>query len=95
MVKPKSIHDYNTLIACGLGFFLICLFTSYSGIGISPDSIMYTSAARSLAENGTLNTFNHIPIVDFPVFYPLFLGTIRITTGIDPVAFGAVLNSIL
>jgi hypothetical protein len=95
MALSKSIKDYDSLLACAAAFFIICVFTSYSGIGISPDSIMYTSAARSLAENGTLNTFNHIPIVDFPVFYPLFLGTIRITTGIDPVAFGAVLNSIL
>ena len=95
MVKPKSIHDYNTLIACGLGFFLICLFTSYSGIGISPDSIMYTSAARSFAAEGTLKTFNGIPIVDFPMFYPLFLGTIKVITRVDPTVFGAILNSIL
>ncbi|MEO7215623.1 hypothetical protein [Mucilaginibacter sp.] len=95
MVKPKSIHDYSTLIACGLGFFLICLYTSYSGVGISPDSIMYTSAARSFAAEGTLKTFNHIPIVDFPVFYPLFLGIIKVISRVDPVAFGAMLNCIL
>lgn len=95
MVKPKRIHDYSTLIACGLGFFLICLYTSYSGIGISPDSIMYTSAARSFATEGTLKTFNHIPIVDFPMFYPLFLGIIKVITGIDPTVFGRILNSIL
>lgn len=95
MAFSRSIKDYDSLIACAAGFFLICLFSSYSGIGISPDSIMYTSAARSFAVDGTLKTFNHIPIVDFPVFYPLFLGVIRVLTGIDPVAFGAILNSIL
>lgn len=95
MALPRSIKDYDTLIACAAAFFAVCLFTSYSGIGISPDSIMYTSAARSFAANGSLLTFNQIPIVDFPVFYPLFLGTIKLITGVDPVVFGAILNSIL
>jgi len=95
MALSRSIKDYDSLIACAAAFFLICLFTSYSGIGISPDSIMYTSAARSFTAEGTLKTFNHIPIVDFPVFYPLFLGSIMAVTHIDPVAFGAILNSIL
>ncbi|RFZ85453.1 hypothetical protein DYU05_07605 [Mucilaginibacter terrenus] len=95
MAFSRSIKDLDTLIACAAGFFLICLFTSYSGIGISPDSIMYTSAARSFATDGSLKTFNHIPIVDFPVFYPLFLGCITVISRIDPVAFGAVLNATL
>ncbi|OOQ61082.1 hypothetical protein [Mucilaginibacter pedocola] len=95
MVKPKPIHDISTLIACGLGFFLICLYTSYSGIGISPDSIMYTSAARSFSAEGTLKTFNGIPIVDFPMFYPLFLGIIKVITRVDPTAFGVILNGTL
>lgn len=95
MTLSRSIKDYDTLIACAAAYFLITLFTSYSGIGISPDSIMYTSAARSFATEGTLKTFNHILIVDFPMFYPLFLGTITAITRIDPTVFGATLNSLL
>ena len=95
MALSRSIKDYDTLIACAAAYFLITLFTSYSGIGISPDSIMYTSAARSFASEGTLKTFNHIPIVDFPMFYPLFLGTITTITRIDPLVFGATLNCLL
>ncbi|MBD1395003.1 hypothetical protein [Mucilaginibacter glaciei] len=95
MVFSRSIKNYDTLLACGIGFYLICLFCSYSGIGISPDSIMYTSAARSLNANGTLQTFNHIPIVDFPVFYPIFLGAIMFISQIDPVVFGAILDAML
>jgi hypothetical protein len=91
----RNIKNYDTLFACAIAFYLICVFTSYSGVGVSPDSIMYTSAARNFSENGTLQTFNHIPIVDFPVFYPLFLGCIMVITHTDPVAFGAILNSIL
>ena len=67
------------------GFFVVHLFTKYSGAGISPDSIMYTSAARSLHVNGTLYTFNNTPITDFPIFYPVFLGLELFITGIDQI----------
>ncbi|TWR29020.1 hypothetical protein FPZ43_12220 [Mucilaginibacter pallidiroseus] len=90
-----KIKNYDTLLFSAIGIYAIYIFTSYNGVGISPDSIMYTSAARSFAAHGTLHTFNHVPIVDFPVFYPVFLGIIAFTTGVDPVAFGATLNMIL
>ncbi|TSD66203.1 hypothetical protein FFF34_002035 [Inquilinus sp. KBS0705] len=95
MVSTKNIRNYDTLLFAALGFYAIYLFTSYSGIGISPDSIMYTSAARSFVAQGTLHTFNHIPIVDFPVFYPVFLGVISLISHTDPVVFGPILNEIL
>jgi hypothetical protein len=91
----RNIKNFDTLLFCAIGFYAIYLFTSYSGVGVSPDSIMYTSAARSFAAHGTLHTFNHIPIVDFPVLYPVFLGLIKLISGVDPVAFGAVLNMVL
>jgi len=77
------------------GFIAIYLFTKYSGIGVSPDSIMYTSAARNLNAHGSLITFNNTPITDFPVFYPVFLGLELFITGIDPIKAGPVLNAIL
>ncbi|GGH19454.1 hypothetical protein [Mucilaginibacter phyllosphaerae] len=87
-----KLKNYDTLLFSAMAFYAIYLFTSYNGAGISPDSIMYTSAARNFVANGNLHTFNHIPIVDFPVFYPLFLGIISFVSQTDPVAFGAVLN---
>jgi hypothetical protein len=90
-----KLKNYDTLLFSAIAAFAIYIYCSYSGIGISPDSIMYTSAARSFAAHGTLLTFNHIPIVDFPVFYPTFLGIISFITRTDPVAFGAVLNMVL
>ena len=95
MQLSRYLKNYDTFIAAILGFIAVQLYCSYSGIGISPDSIMYISAARSLNTNGTLQTFNHIPIVDFPVFYPMFLGIIKFITRIDPVAFGAVLDGLM
>ncbi|GAA3983624.1 hypothetical protein [Mucilaginibacter dorajii] len=95
MQVSRYLKNYDSFIAAVLGFIAIQMFCSYSGIGISPDSIMYTSAARSLNTNGTLQTFNHIPIVDFPVFYPVYLGSIMFITRIDPVVFGAILNGLM
>jgi len=66
-----------------LAIYAVHLFTWYGGVGISPDSIMYTSAARSLHSSGSLITFNNTPITDFPVFYPLFLWSVLATTGVD------------
>lgn len=95
MQIPDKLKNYDTLLFSAIAAFAIYIYCSYSGIGISPDSIMYTSAARSFVHHGTLLTFNQIPIVDFPVFYPLFLGTISFISQTDPVAFGAVLNMVL
>ncbi|MBB5393980.1 hypothetical protein [Mucilaginibacter sp. AK015] len=95
MQISEKLKNYDTLLFSAIAALAVYLFCSYSGIGISPDSIMYTSAARSFVANGTLLTFNHIPIVDFPVFYPLFLGVISFITRTDPVVFGAVLNMVL
>jgi hypothetical protein len=95
MKIPHKIKHIDTLLFSAIGFYAIYLYCSYSGVGISPDSIMYTSAARSFAAHGTLLTFNHLPIVDFPVFYPLFLGVISFITRTDPVVFGAALDMLL
>jgi hypothetical protein len=78
-----------------LAIYAVHLFTWYGGVGISPDSIMYTSAARSLHNSGSLITFNNTTITDFPVFYPVFLWFELTVTGIDPFAAGAVLNQLI
>ncbi|MDR6943090.1 hypothetical protein [Mucilaginibacter pocheonensis] len=95
MQLSRYLKNSDTFIAAVIGFIAIYLFCSYSGIGISPDSIMYISAARSLNTNGTLHTFNHVPIVDFPVFYPIFLGIVMFITRIDPTIFGVALNGLM
>ncbi|MFD0792195.1 hypothetical protein ACFQZX_01125 [Mucilaginibacter litoreus] len=91
----NKIKNYDTLFFSVLAFFAIYLFCSYNGVGISPDSIMYTSAARNFVAHGNLHTFNHAPIVDFPVFYPTFLGIISFITRIDPTLFGWWLDALM
>jgi len=95
MTLSRFFKTYDTLIASAVGFYMIYLYTKYSGIGISPDSIMYTSAARNLHLHGSLITFNNTYITDFPVFYPFFLWIVLTITGVDPIAAGPVLNGLL
>ena len=95
MQPPRYIKNIDAAIAAIIGFYLIHLYTSYSGIGISPDSIMYTSAARSFNAVGSFITFTNKPIVDFPVFYPFFLGSILFITKVDPITAGPVINGVL
>lgn len=74
---------------------MVQLFTHYGGIGVSPDSVVYTSVARNLQAHGSISDYNHMPLIDFPVLYPLFLGTVYILTGADPVAAGPYINGFL
>jgi hypothetical protein len=76
-------------------FFIVFIYSKHGGIGVSPDSIVYISAARNLLENGRLLGYNLFPVVDFPSGYPIFLATIKFITHVDPVAAGPYLNGVL
>lgn len=91
----RYLTNLDSFIAAIIGFVVICLFTNYSGVGISPDSIMYASTATNLQAHGTIITFNKGPLVFFPVFYPFFLAVIQFITRIDPIEAGAMINATL
>ncbi|QKJ29651.1 glycosyltransferase family 39 protein [Mucilaginibacter mali] len=88
--------NIDCLIAALAGFYIIHMFARYSGIGISPDSIMYASTAQNIHDHFSLITFNNLPLTFFPVFYPTFLSIcIFISGGVDPVSAGPVINGLL
>src|SRR5258707_7128782 len=89
------LKHLDTLIAAIVGFYAVHLFTKYSGVGISPDSIMYASTATNIQAHGSLLTFNKTPLVFFPVFYPFFLAVIQFISRVDPISAGAVINQFL
>ena len=95
MKLTNYIKNLDSLVAATIGFVVVYLFTKHGGIGISPDAIMYTSAARNFHDHGTLQTFTNQPIVDFPIFYPVFLATVYFITGIDPVSAGPLIDGLL
>ena len=95
MQASRLLKHLDTIIAAIIGFCAIRLFTSYSGVGISPDSIMYASTATNIQAHWSLLTFNGTPLVFFPVFYPAFLALIQFVTKVDPFVAGSIINSCL
>ncbi|WP_448701483.1 hypothetical protein ACFGVR_04725 [Mucilaginibacter sp. AW1-3] len=100
MAAGSTIRNFATkhldaLIAAAAGFILIHIYTRYSGVGISPDSIMYISTARNLNDGLGYLYFGGKPIVAFPVFYPTFLAIAQFFTHTDPVRMGPYLDGLL
>src|SRR3982751_6658505 len=96
MQIPRYLKNIDCLIAAIIGFYIIHLFARYSGIGVSPDSIMYASTAQNIHDHFSLITFNNTPLVFFPVFYPFFLSiAIFLSGGADPISAGPVINGLL
>src|ERR1700742_5387898 len=95
MTAKRLFDNLDSLIAALIGFWVIYIFTKYSGVGISPDSIMYASTATNIQAHGTIITFNKGPLVFFPVFYPFFLAIIQFITRVDPIEAGMWINATL
>lgn len=95
MKLTPYLKNLDSAIAAIIGFYAIYMFTKYSGVGISPDSIMYASTATNIQAHGSLLTFNKSPLVFFPVFYPFFLSIIQFFSGVDPIKAGAMINACL
>jgi hypothetical protein len=94
MIKTLSpARNPEAMIAALAGFCLI--FFSAPSVGLSPDSITYTSAARNLFASGKPLEFDGQWLIDFPLGYPAFLGLILFITRMDPFHFGLVLNACL
>jgi hypothetical protein len=88
-------HNYDSAIIGILGALLIYLFTRHGGIGLEPDSIVYLSTARSAATGGGFFEFEGIPLTDFPLGYPAFLGIFLFITRIDILQSAPVINMLL
>lgn len=74
----KIIHKifivyWDALIASSIAFVFILLFTKHSGVGISPDSVKYLSAAYNIAKQFSFTDYTNNPFVLFPLGYPIFL----------------------
>lgn len=88
-------RNIDSLLAAVTGAAIILLFCGHGGIGISPDSVVYISTANNMLTNGSVADFTNNPTVDFPFFYPFFLGCISWVTRLKPLLFGHVLNAVL
>ncbi len=95
VAKLLGLKNYDTIIAAIAGFIIIYAFTRHSGIGISPDSVVYLSTARNIHFNGSFADFDNKPLVIFPVLYPLFLSMVMFFTKLDPISYAPILNPFL
>jgi hypothetical protein len=91
----KLARNIDSFIAAAAGFYLIHILTHHSGVGISPDSVTYLSVTRNLHAGQGFTAFDRMPMVQFPVFYPIFLEIILFFTRMDPFVFAPLLNGIL
>ncbi len=94
MLSNRYIKHLDTLVFALAGYLIVLFFSRYSGIGVSPDSVMYASTAESIARHGNLITFNGKPLMFFPVFYPAFL-SICYFFGTNAFLAGTVINGLL
>jgi len=90
----------NSSAGCA-GFFrsiggsLVLISTSRYGAGISPDSISYISAARSLVHGGGFTITGGTPVVAWPPLYPALLALFGWVFNLDPMKTANVLNAFL
>ncbi len=71
------------LAAAAAGAAALVLIATWRGIGLSPDSISYLSAGRSMASGGGLRVWHGAPLTDWPPLYPALLALLA-RIGLDP-----------
>ena len=77
IIYKLFIHYWDALLASSIAFTFILLFTKHSGVGISPDSVKYVSAANNIAAHFSFTDYTNTPFVLFPLGYPIFLALIQ------------------
>ncbi len=77
-----------------LGGLLILLATVRYGIGVSPDSVGYIATARHIAAGKGITSYDGRPLVAYPPLYPVILGILSWTSGLDPSALARGLNAL-
>lgn len=87
----RSERIFDALLAA-LGFSIGIFSTAAFGPGVSPDSISYIAAARSLSHgNGYLN-FDGSPFTLWPPLFPTILA-VAVAAGIDVLQFARFFNA--
>ena len=92
-LQAYLLRHWDALLAALAACISIYYLTAFSGIGLSPDSIAYSSSAHNLKNGSGLLDFNSLPLVDFPAGYPLFLTAVSLITGFTAIAIAPVLNA--
>jgi hypothetical protein len=89
-----STH-WDAILASIAGSLFIYFFTRHSGIGISPDSVVYQATAENIRSHFSFRDFNNMPLVHFPLGYPTLLALASFLSGSSVLAVAPVLNALL
>ncbi len=82
------------IAAMGLaGVILVLLSTTRYGPGISPDSVNYIAAARSLLAGAGFKTFENTPFVSWPPLFPALMALLGLV-GIKVIAAARFINAL-
>jgi len=76
-MRKNFTNHIDSIFAALIGGVLIILYTNHNGLGISPDSIYYTSASDAWVKGNGWIQFDQTPLVMFPVGYPFLLGVLH------------------
>ena len=90
-----AIKHPIVIVAGCIAVAFIYYFTKHSGIGISPDSVHYYSVALNILQHGSFTDFNNLPLVVFPVGYPVFLAFFCLPFSCGTLAFAPAVNGAL
>lgn len=63
-----------------------------AAVGLTPDSVAYVAAARSLANGHGLTLPGGGPMIHFPPLYPALLAAAGLVAGVDPLVAATWLN---
>lgn len=77
-----------------LGAVVVLISTSAYGVGLSPDSVGYVSAARSLSAGAGFANYASSPITVWPPLFPAILSAVELIFGVDPFDSARVLNAL-
>jgi len=89
------LRHWDAFLASAVCCIWIAFYTSRGGIGISPDSVAYLSSAIHFATDFLFSDYNNLPLVNFPIGYPFFLGIIKLVSGADLLVIAPYLNGFL
>ena len=87
--------NIDSLVAAIAGSIFIFILTHYHGVGISPDSVSYSGAARNLCAGKWLVDFDENSLIIFPAGYPVFLGLLSMLFNVDVIALAPFINALL
>ncbi len=97
--KTKSLRllktNIDSLLAAIIGMVAVIAFTRHGGVGISPDSIYYISAAHSVLNGQGFYQFDDQPFILFPLFFPSFLALIQFIFRQDITQLAPYMNALL